>query len=499
MPDSGDPSVREMVAVLRRGRGFLALFVASAMISSLALTLIYSERYRATTTIMYRPNAAVQFEARNQQTALGFPVPLLPFEVLGQTIGHVGTSECILRPVVVDLGLDRPDTTRRSGLAKLYHDTKEAVKEFSNKAWQVLKYGRTIDENRATAAIVELAANTTIDTSKKDYASTLTVVDKDPVRAARIADRIGVELVKFIGEQSVQAAHEQGGELEALLAAKKEEIDGARSAIESLKSSGAFIDLAEETSLHLKTAEQFQLELMKNEADLSAARAELVALEAQREALSPMLKASETISDDPVFDKLRETRVSSEIELQGLFERSPKEHPDIRSTQAQIRTADRLLSSTDRTRVSQVAMQLNAIYQSVHGQELKARARVAGLGAANESMKANLAQARSRITRPELEKRHNELRLQLDELEADFKKLATLREEVRAVELTSKAEVRTLHDATPQDKPFRPIKVYHVLLSGLLALILGVGVIFLIDFSQSLLRDGARDPGRAPA
>ena len=63
---------------------------------------------------------------------------------------------------------------------------------------------------------------------------------------------------------------------------------------------------------------------------------------------------------------------------------------------------------------------------------------------------------------------------------------------VPGAELESLGEIRVLHKATPQDAPFRPIKVYHVLLSGILAIILGIGVIYLVDFWKSL--SGSTDP-----
>jgi len=323
MPSPESFGLREMIAVYKRGLKPLTLFVGSAMASSLLLTYVYSERYSATTTILYRPNEAVRFGPQNNQTALGFPVPLLPFEVLGQTISHVGTSERILRPVVEDLGLNRPDTRRRTGLAAYWHRGKEAVKDACGKAWQVLKHGRIIDEDPTSKAIVELAANTKIDTTRKEYVATLSVSDKDPVRAARIVDRIGEELVAFMETLSVGSAKQQGKDLDAQLARKKREIDHVRAEVEGLRASGGFINLEEATSLSLKTAEDLEQELLKNEADLCAARAKLVSIADQRKALEPMQRSSESTSDDPVFNRLRGMKASDEVELRGLLERYP--------------------------------------------------------------------------------------------------------------------------------------------------------------------------------
>jgi uncharacterized protein involved in exopolysaccharide biosynthesis len=489
MPATESFGLRQMIDIYKRGLKPLALFIGSAMVSSLLLTYVYSERYSATTTILYRPNDAVRFGPQNNQTALGFPVPLLPFEVLGQTISHVGTSERILRPVVEDLGLDRPDARRRTGLAKYWHRTKEGVKDACGKAWQVLKHGRIIAEDPTSKAIVELAANTKIDTTRKEYVATLTVSDKDPVRAARIVDRIGTELVAFMEALSAGSAKQQGKDLDAQLAGKKREIDQVRAAVEELRASEGFINLEEATSLSLKTAEDLEQELLKNEADLYAARAKLASIVGQRKALEPMQRASETTADDPVYNSLRGTRASDEVDLSGLLQRYPEDHPTVRGARARIRTADALLASTEPTRVSESTRALNEVHQSLQGDELRCVAEVAGLEAAIGRIKRGLEKARGRVTRPKVVTRYNDLNLQLSVLESDYQKLATLREGVLAVELTSKPEVHVLHAATPQDAPVRPIKVYHVLLSGLIALALGSGFVYSYDFAVSQLGD----------
>jgi uncharacterized protein involved in exopolysaccharide biosynthesis len=50
------------------------------------------------------------------------------------------------------------------------------------------------------------------------------------------------------------------------------------------------------------------------------------------------------------------------------------------------------------------------------------------------------------------------------------------------------AEATTLHEATPPDVPAQPIKLYHVLLSGFMALILGIGFAYVWDYIDSLLK-----------
>jgi uncharacterized protein involved in exopolysaccharide biosynthesis len=494
LPPEAD--LRERLAVLRRSARPLALFVVSAMVSALVLTYLFSEKYRASTTILYSANTDVRFEGLGQQQrTMGFPVPAVyPFETLGLTIKQVASSERILRPVVVDLELDKPLPNNHTGLAWLYHEAKDEVKELGHKAWQVLRFGRVFEEDRVGLAIAGLAKNVTVITPQKSYAATLTVVDSDPDRAARIVDRVGQELAKFLRDESAQSARAQGAELDQQLSAGRQEIKRARSAIEALKTSHHFISLNEETSLHLQTAEQFEQKLLTTESELTSARAKLKTLVAQREGIDPMPKAAETVADDPVYNRLRERRAELEVDLRGLTERMPRDHADVRAVQAKIRTTDELLAAAQATRVSQVSRELSKLYQTLHEDEVKTRAEIAGLEAAQQSLKSALNTARARITPADIETRHNDLQMRLAVLESDYKKLTTLREEVRAAEVTSRAEVQVLHAASAPDLPFRPVKIYHVLLAGLLALLVGVGFVYLLDYVRARLeRAGAEE------
>lgn len=195
---------------------------------------------------------------------MGFPIPVTqPFEALGLTIKQLATSERILRPVVRDLGLDQKEQSNATGLVRLYRQTKDFLKEKASQTIQILKFGRVIEGNPTSEAIEQLAENTTIDTKQKNYAAILVVVDKDPARAARIVDRIASELIKFMERESIGSARQQGEELDRRLAEKKAEIDRLRTTLREIKTRDGMINLAEETTLRLQTAEAAERELTR--------------------------------------------------------------------------------------------------------------------------------------------------------------------------------------------------------------------------------------------
>ncbi len=485
MTESDATGVQVRLSVLRRSRGLLILFCASAMLSSLALTYIYSERYRATTTVIYRPTDSIRLQNRQSQS-LGFPVPMLPFEVIGQTISQIGTSEVIMREVVGNLGLDKPDTKRRAGFAYYFHETKKQIREFGGKAWQVLKYGRVIEENRTSAAIVDLAKNTTIDAERKDYTARIEVVDKDPERAAKIVDEIGRVLVKFIKTESVSSARRQYAELESRTVQTKSEMDALRKELEEVKTSRKLVSYTEEMSLNLKSIDEFERQMRDTEKRIAQAKGKLKAIESQKATLTPMIKSSETVKEDPVHDKLREMKAEREARLEGLLKRFPIDHPDVLMLQAELKATCQELAGLSPTRVGSQTTQINELHQKVLADEMETRAELTGLEAARESLNKSLAELRQKTPEPAVETRLEDLRLKLVVLETNYRQLATAKEDARIAELQGEGEIRVLHPATPQDAPFRPIKIYHVLVSGLLALMLGVGVACVVDFWRSL-------------
>src|SRR5258707_1129177 len=70
---------------LREHRAFISVFILSAMLSALVLTYIYSERYRAETTIFFKPSDVTRLGTHSTM-ALGAPLPTLPYKVVTQTI-----------------------------------------------------------------------------------------------------------------------------------------------------------------------------------------------------------------------------------------------------------------------------------------------------------------------------------------------------------------------------------------------------------------------------
>jgi len=495
---SPSTELRRLAGTLREYRSLIGWFVLSAMLSSLALTYIYSEKYLAVKTIMFRPNQKIGSDRMEQPTALGFPVPMLPFEVIGETIEQVGTSERILRPVVSDLKLDVALPNTKTGLGWYYTEAKDRTKKFISDTWLTLKFGRVIKENPTSSAIKLLAANVRIEATRKNYTAVLSVMDKDPSRAAIICDHVADQLVSFMLDLSVQSARRNAAELAARMGEKKLQVDSVRGQIEMLKKDKNLTDLGQESAIYLTSAEQFQRQLLDCQAELSARRAELTNTTAQLEGISANLKATEMTSQDPLHDQLRGSIVEQEVELEGMLKRLPESHPDVQSLKGKLSAARKLIGDVKEIRISSFTTEPNKLHQELSGQQIKLKAQISGLESQADSLSKNVNNAKLRVPSPEVEKTYKDLSLQLEVAEADYRKLAGLVEAARAEEITAAAEVYTLHPATPQEIPIKPVKIYHVSLSVALALVLGLGLACAADYLR-LAWSGSATPTGATA
>ena len=175
-----------------------------------------------------------------------------------------------------------------------------------------------------------------------------------------------------------------------------------------------------------------------------------------------------------------------QVEWTGLLHRRGPNHIDVISLSKKIDNLEDQLASLETTRVTNQITSMNPAYETVLLEEIKARSAVQGLTAAGESLQASIRHLQERVVAPHVVSEMESLDLQLQTLEDDYLHLAAALEEAKTAELAGVPEVRVLFPATPIRKPIKPIKIYHVALSGLLAASFGLAAVLTVDFLKSL-------------
>ena len=152
--------ISEYISLLSEQKVFIIVFCVSAILSSLAQTYIFSEKFLTVTTIQYKPQEITRLRAQDTR-AFGAPLPTIPFKIINQNLQEIVTSEAILRPVVIELGLDQEEEKIYEGpwYKRLYDKTKDLTKEYLDKAWIFLQYGRQVSDSPIIGTIKGLREN----------------------------------------------------------------------------------------------------------------------------------------------------------------------------------------------------------------------------------------------------------------------------------------------------------------------------------------------------
>lgn len=418
----------------------MVVFVLSAMLTALALTYVYSEKYESYTAISYRVQEVTRFKPQ-QNEAMGSPAPQAPFKVIGSTLQEVLKSDAILLDVVraLDLHVSEPADYSGPWYRSYYRQAKDWVKEYGGKAWKLLKYGRVVDEDPMVSAVRELRSNIKV-SNRDSYIFHLYVRDRYPERAARITDYLSEVLANWLLEYDRQPGRYRAEQLERLITTKQAELESGRRQIEQHLETNRVASVQLETERLTENLTSMQLELSRLESDI--ARAESRQSEVQTKLAMKQRILGNGSGAEPVefippedFRKLASQRVFDEVELRSM------------------------------------------------------RAKRDSLRGSIDSISARLRKL------PEIQARLDSLKLALSASEREFALLKDGYSEAAVRATSPMSEVRVLHPAVVPANPATPIKVYHVLLAGVLGLMLAVGLVYLLDFLEvQLLFAGPREP-----
>ena len=298
--------------ILGQQKSFILSFCLSAVLTSLALTYATSERYQAAATIYYRPVDSTLLRSRNVE-AFGAPVPSPAFKVISQTLNDVVKSEAIVRPVVEELGLHKEVKPRYDAWYKeWFQESKKAIKGYALDAWEVLKYGRVIEESPMTRAVIGLGESIKIDSTKDSYIFILSVKDQYPERAAKIIDAVALQLVRWSKQQDVSPAQSRGRRLAAELEEKERLRTTLRQERDGILRSNGIASVAEEVNTGVQSLYTLKVELERLAAQTQEKRQRI-------SEIGEMLRARPARYLDPDHARrLEEERLLAEIEVKSL-------------------------------------------------------------------------------------------------------------------------------------------------------------------------------------
>jgi uncharacterized protein involved in exopolysaccharide biosynthesis len=304
--------IRTHIETLGKHKGFILVFFFSAALASLGSTYFVSERYQAATTIFYRPLDVSLLRQKEIET-FGARTPTAPFKVISQTLRDAVRNEAVLRPVVEALKLDQEiEVEYDTWYERWYEKTKTFIKDRLKDLWQLLKYGRLVEQDPKVAAITGLSENVDIVTNRDSYIHVLKAKDKYPQRAARIVDLAGQGMVDWLRKQQQRQTEERVRQLEQRVTAKQAQILDLQDRRKKLLEDNDLVSISEETARALSNFYEMQLEDVRIRAQIQKKEREVAEYEQRTGGKANTYVQSEDIKN------MRSAKTFGEIELEGL-------------------------------------------------------------------------------------------------------------------------------------------------------------------------------------
>ena len=429
---SPDPQ-RTVLQPLREHRLFIIVFVISALVSALALTYIYSERYRAETTIFFKSSDVRRLNNNNSTMALGSPLPpTLPYKVITQTINGLVGSDQLLRRVVTELHLDAAEPKDLSGpwYVHYYKKLKGWLSDYASDLWKIVRFGRVIEEDPISKAVSDLRKEIKV-RNDDSYIYTLQVTTKTPQRAVAIANEVGAVLIDLVYNNEHIPAQEEIAKLAGLRDRKLREIEGLENRMRDLLAGVQIASIKEEIDKTTALSSQLRQERSNTTADLRQSDAKLRRLQEKLRLLAPPAALAGT---------------------------------------AVARQPNRLTADD---------------YAKLTTEKHAAEVNTASLRARSGSLDQSIAEVVHRLlTLNKIQAEHDLMSAQLNSAKRDYAALTDAYQELVIRTASGQSELRIQSKATMPELPVSPIKIYHTAAAGFLAALLAIGLAFVLDYFQ---------------
>lgn len=305
---------RQYVTILLQQKSFILVFCLSSCLCSLVLTYVFSEKYRASTAIFYRPVETSLLRQQDTET-FGAPAPIAPFKVIIQTLQSVVKSNVILEPVVEKLGLDKEkvEVYEPVWYKRWFNKSKGSIKDYIIKAWMILKYGRIIKGDLTAAAVSELRENVEIVTAKDSYIYLLRVKRSDPEMAAKIIDTLGQTLVEWLRSQDRNPAEEKCIKLQEQLIEKEKEIGALRKDLQDILVQNKIVSISQETSSGVQNLYVMEKDIVELEGQIKEKQNNIAELQFEIE------KKSRNYIHPQDVKKMESDKLFTQVALKGLI------------------------------------------------------------------------------------------------------------------------------------------------------------------------------------
>lgn len=480
----------QYLRIILNHKRMIILLCLSAIFHAILITYILSEKYEATALVLVRPQEDIKYGPEEKE-AFDFPITYnIPFETISQTYTEIIKSRTIAEKVVRMLHID---TWKRRKEDNIYYEMwlrfKEETKDSLLKIWNYMKYGRIEEGDPFLEAVSEVQDNISITPTKDTYLFEIKFKGKHPKAASLIANATAEVFVEYSIEANRAEAKSAREFFEKQVMESAEELQDTRDALQRFKEQNKTISYDEEAAAKISLISEFESLLENTEKEIRGVQAEIHEIWNQLAAQSEFIQRSSTFIKNPRVKKLNSHLAANEKKLSDSLKKYPPSHEKVRLLMAEMEETRTKLNREVEKILSSTASSLNTIQQNLIQNLISQEAHLQSLQAKKASVLSTLTKYKNEINVfPEKELQLVKLALDLEVAEDTYKLIHRAYEDAKIGEAKKNSEIRVVSPATPPVYPSEPIKIYYAFTTFALALIIGIGLAFFLEYINISIR-----------
>jgi polysaccharide biosynthesis transport protein len=318
----------------------------------------------------------------------------------------------------------------------------------------------------------------------------LSVTWSDPQTAAKIANDFATV---FIGRETELVAGQASTELDFVskqLPAAELRLRNAATAVSAFETSHNIADLGSQTTATVNAAAGIDAKINAIELEKQQYDAQVASLSGQLAVMRPSTANGGSVVQNPMLPQLSTQLAQVQVQLQSAQAQYTDEHPAVQALKKQVAALQRQIARTPQTVVAAVNTIANPVYQQLQQQLGVARA----TSASDTAQLAVLQHQRAAINPqlaalPASSARLAELKRREKLAEDVYTALQAKYNDATVARTTALSDVTVTQPASAGMATKTPHVAFNLIAGAIVALLLALGVVFLIDWFDGRIRD----------
>ncbi len=349
---------------------------------------------------------------------------------------------------------------------------------------------RVIDNLHLTTDVRTLQAAVKVKPVTNTNIIALEVAWSDPETSAKIANEFASV---FLAREAELVSSQANGAIDVLsrqLPRARQKLDQAEQAVSKFEISHNIADLTTQTTSTLNAASAIDAKINQAELDKKNADAQISSLSASLAGMTPTTGGGGTIAQNPVLPTLNQRLADLQVQLGSAQKNYTDSHPMVINLKQQIADVKRQIAHTPATVRQSSSTVANPVYQSTL-QQLSAN-RAASSSAAAQLTR--LLQQRAAIN-PQLAalpgqaQKLAELKRQQVIAETTYNALQSKYNDAMISRTTGISDVTITQPASASLATKTPHVMLNLVIGAIVAVLLGLGIVFLVEFFDGRIRD----------